>query len=104
MGAVESDLDWQDLAVCKDHLWDLVDLAADGLATAASDAVATADPDVTEAAGLVARWCSTTSSTTARVRRSPMGWPGLGSCHMPIRRWSMVGNRRRGGWTVRSST
>jgi hypothetical protein len=54
LAAVKPDLDWQDPAVRKDHLWDLVDLAAEVLASAATDATAMADPEVAEAARLLA--------------------------------------------------
>lgn len=54
LAAVKPDLDWQDPAERKDHLWDLVDLAAEVLATAATDAEAMADPEVAEAARLLA--------------------------------------------------
>jgi hypothetical protein len=54
LAAVKPDLDWQDPVVRKDHLWDLVDLAAEVLATAATDVEAMADPEVAEAARLLA--------------------------------------------------
>jgi len=52
LAAVKPDMDWQDRAVRKQHLGDLVELAAEVLATAAGEA--TADPEVAEAARLLA--------------------------------------------------
>ena len=54
LAAAKPDMDWQDPAVRKAHLGDLVELAAEVLATAANDAVAMADPVVAEAARLLA--------------------------------------------------
>jgi Transposase DDE domain/Transposase domain (DUF772) len=54
LAAVKPDIDWQDPAVRKEHLGDLVELAAEVLATAATDASATADGEVAEAARLLA--------------------------------------------------
>src|ERR1700737_3446926 len=53
LAAAKPDLDWQDPAVRKAHLGDLVELAAEVLATAANDAVAMADPEVAKAAALL---------------------------------------------------
>jgi Transposase DDE domain/Transposase domain (DUF772) len=53
LAATKPDIDWQDRAARKEHLGDLVDLAAEMVATAAmSDAVG--DPEVAEAARLLA--------------------------------------------------
>jgi hypothetical protein len=54
LAAVKPDMDWQDPAVRKEHLGDLVELAAEVLATAAGDASAMADGEVAEAARLLA--------------------------------------------------
>ncbi len=54
LAAVKPDIDWQDPSARKQHLGDLVALAAEVLATAAGDAAAVADPEVAEAARLLA--------------------------------------------------
>ena len=54
VAAAKPDMDWQDRAVRKEHLGDLVDLAAEVLATAAGDTSAMADGAVAEAARLLA--------------------------------------------------
>jgi hypothetical protein len=54
LAAVKPDMDWQDPAVRTEHLGDLVELAAEVLATAAGDASAMADGEVAEAARLLA--------------------------------------------------
>jgi transposase len=53
VAAVKPDIDWQDRGVRKAHLADLVDLAAELLATVASDSVSSSDPKVAEAARLL---------------------------------------------------
>ena len=54
LAAAKPDMDWQDPAMRKEHLGDLVDLAAEVLATAANDTSAMADAEVAEAARLLA--------------------------------------------------
>jgi hypothetical protein len=54
LAAAKPDIDWQDRAARRAHLADLVDLAAEMVATAAGRAVA-GDPEVAEAADLLAR-------------------------------------------------
>ena len=104
LGAVEPDLDWQDLAVRKDHLWDLVDLAAEVLATAATDAEAMADPEVAEAAGLLAEVVLQDVVDNGTGPEIADGVARDRIVSHPIRRCAMAANRRRGASTVTSST
>jgi hypothetical protein len=53
LAAAKPDIDWQDPAARKAHLADLVDLAAELLATVAADTVLSSDPAVAEAARLL---------------------------------------------------
>jgi hypothetical protein len=54
LAAAKPDIDWQDPAVRKEHLGDLVDLAAEMLATAAATSDLCADPEVAQTARLLA--------------------------------------------------
>jgi uncharacterized tellurite resistance protein B-like protein len=55
LAAAKPDIDWQDRAVRKEHLGELVELAATLLGSAAADKELMADPEVAEAAGLLSQ-------------------------------------------------
>ena len=55
LAATKPDIDWQDAAARKEHLGELLELAATVLGTAAADQELAADPEVAEAAGLLSQ-------------------------------------------------
>ena len=55
LAAAKPDIDWQDLVVRKEHLGDLVEVAATLLGSAAADKELAADPEVAEAAALLSQ-------------------------------------------------
>ena len=55
LAAAKPDIDWQDAAARKEHLGELLELAATVLGTAAADPGLAADPEVAEAAGLLSQ-------------------------------------------------
>ena len=55
LAAAKPDIDWQDAAARKEHLGELLELAATLLGSAAADKELAADPEVAEAAGLLSQ-------------------------------------------------
>ncbi len=55
LSAAKPDIDWQDPTVRKEHLGELVELAATLLGSSAADKELAADPEVAEAAGLLSQ-------------------------------------------------
>jgi hypothetical protein len=104
LAAAKPDIDWQGPAVRKEHLGELVELAATLLGTAAADPEPADDAEVAEAAELLSRVVLQDVEGTTDGPAIRQGWPPTGWCRTQAPRCATAVSRHLGVLTATSST